>query len=93
MSSINDQNILSPVQANRTDLRTIHEDALVPHASANAFNYDWFVLPDNTVPTLPKAEPAISAINTIARVDGTVSLGNSMELRVERIIQFILPRI
>ena len=88
MSSIDNQNIFSPVQANRANILSVHENTLKLHASANAFRYDWFVLSDST------ASPGLgadSAVNAIGQIDSTVPESSSMESRVERIIQFILP--
>jgi len=95
MSSINTQNILSPVQANLVDKRTVHEDAQALYSSENAFNFDWFILSDSSASTGHIAKSptsAISPINTMSQLDSTTALRSTMESRVERIIHFILPQ-
>ena len=93
MSSINNQNMLSPMQANNTEITTMPADAPTLYASANnAYSYDWFNLPDSNRATGPIAQSSFSAINGIAKVNGELASIGSMESRVERIIQFILPR-
>lgn len=92
MSSINNQNMLSPVPASSTEIATNSVDGPALYESASAFSYDWFVLSDNRISTSPIPNAQISNADTIYRADVSRMSGNSMESRVERIIQFILPQ-
>jgi len=78
-----------------------HPDETAPVASHNAFNIDWFVLSGDRITSNPLTKTAVSAIDTTNF--GNTTLGsdrkleimapvNSMESRVERIVQYILPR-
>ena len=92
MSSINNQNMLSPVPASSVEIATNSVYAPALYESVSAFSYDWFVLSDNSISTSPIPNAKISNADTIKRADVSRMSGSSMESRVERIIQFILPQ-
>lgn len=92
MSSINTQNMLSPVPASSAEIATNSVDAPALYESASAFSYDWFVLSDHSsISPIPNSQ--ISNADTIYRADVSQMSGISMESRVERIVQFILPQV
>jgi len=104
MSSINNQNLLSPLQTNMPEMNTVPSDVPTPNVSANAFGYDWFVLSQGSTQgssggnTLigstaidSKANSAASDNNTFYPVNNTIPSSGNMESRIERIIQYILP--
>ncbi len=92
MTSINDQNLLSSVQANSAEISSNPVNAPTLYASASAFSYDWFVLSDSNTSTNSVANTRMSNADTDHQTDAGYATGSNMESRVERIIQFILPQ-
>jgi len=101
MSSIDNHTMLGPVEINRLEMNSVLTDEPASFSTPNAFSYNWFVLPASSMSSNSNSEAAMPAVQT---TDGgymniesgnrmqSMATGSSMESRVERIVQYILPR-
>jgi len=80
MNGINNNNMPGHIHANIADLNTVPHTTQVSSGLADAYGYEWFVLPTG------------DAAPNRAIVAEKSTLEESIDSRVERIIQYILPR-
>lgn len=92
MSTINSHNVYNPMQVDRAAKNTASNDTSAVFASSNAFHFDWFVLSGTSASINQEVLQSMSAIGPLTDSDAIAAQPQSVEARVERIVQHILTR-
>jgi len=69
MSSIDNQNMLSPLQNNRPVMNTVPKDAPTSYVSTNAYSYNWFILSEGNAITGPTTQSPAQLNDLDSRVE------------------------